>query len=376
MTNSGRSIVFRADSSLEIGSGHVMRCLTLADELKRRGASCHFICREHQGHMIGHISSRQHQVHVLPIKSVLEESAEVSAVHDLAHAHWLGSSLDQDASECVTILEAIQPDWLVVDHYALDAKWELLLKPYYRKLLVIDDLADRFHSCDVLLDQTYGRSAKDYEAWVPDACQRLCGSEYALLRPEFSNLRPYSLKRRENVYLEKLLITMGGVDKDNVTGQVLFALKDSDLPENCQITVVMGAKAPWFAEVKKQAESMNWPTSVRINISDMAQVMAESDLAVGAAGSTSWERCCLGLPTVMIVLADNQRKAASLLAQAQAATVLMPGPDFATDLKRSIQTINDDSSYLKKMSAHAETVTDGTGCQLLADLLDKLDAQT
>jgi UDP-2,4-diacetamido-2,4,6-trideoxy-beta-L-altropyranose hydrolase len=148
----------------------------------------------------------------------------------------------------------------------------------------------------------------------------LAGPRYALLRPEFREWREASLSRRaREPRLQRLLINLGGVDKDNVTGQVLDALTACDLPEGLQISVVMGAAAPWRESVTAQARAMPWPTEVVANVSDMARRMAEADLAIGAAGSTSWERCCLGLPTLMVVLADNQRQIADALAENGAA---------------------------------------------------------
>src|SRR5690606_9706020 len=114
----------------------------------------------------------------------------------------------------------LHPDWLIVDHYALDARWETALRPHYRKLMAVDDLADRRHQCDLLLDQTFGRTVEDYRPWVPATCTVLCGSNFALLRPEFADLRAYSLRRRAKPQLKHLLISMGGVDKDNSTAQV------------------------------------------------------------------------------------------------------------------------------------------------------------
>ena len=131
--------------------------------------------------------------------------------------------------------------------------------------------------------------------------------------PEFAALRAYSLQRRARPQLRQLLITMGGVDKDNATGEVLTALRVCPLPADCQITVVMGTTAPWLSEVEQLARDMPWPTRVLVGVNDMARLMAESDLAIGAAGATSWERCCLGLPTAMFVLAENQKYAAWLL---------------------------------------------------------------
>jgi UDP-2,4-diacetamido-2,4,6-trideoxy-beta-L-altropyranose hydrolase len=300
-------IVFRVDASLTMGTGHVMRCLTLADALTAEGADCHFICREHPGHLATHIRSKGYRVSLLAVAPNTPDSAAMKDELVLAHAHWLGGSWQQDVASCLPLLEHQQPDWLVVDHYAIDSRWEMALKPYYRKLMVIDDLADRTHVCQLLLDQTFGRNAQDYQRKTPANCTVLCGSQYALLRPEFAALRAYSLKRRENPKLEQLLITMGGVDKDNATELVLAALEGTTLPTDCSITVIMGATAPWLEAVRIRASKMRWPTKVMVNTSDMAQLMADADLCIGAAGSTSWERCTLGLPCILLCLADNQR---------------------------------------------------------------------
>jgi len=223
--------------------------------------------------------------------------------------------------------------------------------------MVIDDLADRPHACDLLLDQTFGREATDYHPFVPAACRLLCGSQYALLRPEFAALRPYSLQRRAQPTLRELLITMGGVDKDNATGQVLQALRSCRLPADCRITVVMGATAPWLDEIRKEAQDMPWPTRVLVGVSDMAQLMADSDLAIGAAGATSWERCCLGLPTIMLVLAENQRKIAEELCEAGAAHLIE-----VSTLNNQLLIVPDnwEPLFLGAMSAAAAAITDGS----------------
>lgn len=324
----GHTVAFRADASLEIGSGHVMRCLTLADALQAQGAACHFLCREHFGHLCELIEARGFSVHRLPLEeSASETHTEGNPEPELAHARWLGASWEQDAAICRPILAGLAPAWVVVDHYALDHRWETAaleglpgLRP---RLLVIDDLADRHHIADLLLDQNLGRKAEDYRGLMPEGCQVLAGPRYALLRPEFREWRESSLTRRtRQPRLQRLLINLGGVDKDNVTGQVMDALLDCDLSEDLQISVVMGATAPWRESVISQARAMPWPTEVVVNVNDMARRMAEADLAIGAAGSTSWERCCLGLPTLMLVLAENQRAIANALAEKGAALPL------------------------------------------------------
>jgi UDP-2,4-diacetamido-2,4,6-trideoxy-beta-L-altropyranose hydrolase len=363
-------IAFRADASLQIGTGHIMRCLTLAGALAARGAECVFICRPHAGNLLDLISSKGYTAHALPdCQAPTGANSQPASETPLAHSHWLNATQAADAQACAEILAQLQPDWLVVDHYALDARWEQALKPHYRKLLVIDDLADRPHVCDLLLDQTFGRDAADYSTLVPSNCHLLCGSQYALLRPEFAALRPYSLQRRTQPELRELLITMGGVDKDNATGQVLQALSTCPLPVDCRITVVMGATAPWLEAVRAQAQNMPWPTRVLVGVSNMAQLMADSDMAIGAAGATSWERCCLGLPTAMMVLAENQIYAARLLEKAGAVQTLTSAPDLVAQLQAFIYQVNSDSSEMKKLIASASDITDGYGCERVTDRL-------
>lgn len=358
-------IAFRVDASLDIGTGHVMRCLTLANALKLQGCECQFICREHHGNLITYITSQNFRVNVLPRED--SKVANLSVISEkiiekqLAHATWLGSTQQNDAAECTAIFNKQIFDWLIVDHYALDHRWETALNAHCKKLMVIDDLADRTHNCDILLDQTFGREAQDYAPWLPHNCIKLCGSEYSLLRPEFAALRGYSIQRRKGAKLERLLITMGGVDKDNATGSILDSLKSCVLPGSCQITVVMGATAPWLTQVRLQAAQMPWQTEVKTGISDMARLMADSDLAIGAAGATSWERCCLGLPTLMLVLAANQRNVADGL-QRTGAVKLLQGPDQILPLLPSLMNELVSSPHLREsMSLAATNVADGRG---------------
>jgi UDP-2,4-diacetamido-2,4,6-trideoxy-beta-L-altropyranose hydrolase len=358
-------VAFRTDASLQIGTGHVMRCLTLADVLAARGADCQFICRAHEGNLIEFIRSKGYTAHALLVGATLPRSPA-----DPAHYPWLGATQAEDAEACAPILAAQRPDWLIVDHYALDACWERALAPHYCKLMVIDDLADRFHACDLLLDQTFGRNSADYRPLVPADCRLLCGSHYALLRPEFAALRPYSLQRRARPALRELLITMGGVDKDNATGQVLQALRTCPLPTDCRIAVVMGATAPWLDEVRTQAQAMPWPTQVRVGVSEMAQMMADSDLAIGAAGATSWERCCLGLPTIMLVLAENQLKVAQGLEQVGAAALVISRQSVAYQLAPLLGALVSNPQNLNAMSRSSATIVDGTGSHSVTALLE------
>jgi UDP-2,4-diacetamido-2,4,6-trideoxy-beta-L-altropyranose hydrolase len=359
-------VAFRVDASLQIGTGHVMRCLTLADALTSQGAQCQFICREHQGNLIDQIRDKGYFTHALP--AITSATTNEPAAHEIepTHHRWLGTTQEQDAQACAAILAELHPDWLIADHYALDARWEQTLKPHYRKLMVIDDLADRPHQCDLLLDQTFGRDEGDYAALVPADCQLLCGSHYALLRPEFSELRATSLERRVKPQLRQVLVSLGGVDKDNATGMVLDALQECPLPAQCQITVAMGSTSPWLAEVSNQVQEMPWETNVIVGIKDMARMMADSDLAIGAAGATTWERCCLGLPTIMLVLAENQRKIASELGKAGAAIVA----EFTkSGLKSAVHKLLAPNNGLRELSVVATSICDGQGTVRVGEAL-------
>lgn len=345
-------IVFRVDASIQIGSGHIMRCLTLADQLKRDGHDCVFICRAHDGHLGDLIRNRGHILRLLSFNEEIKNFDFSSESND--HAHWLGVSYSYDFKQCEGILADESADWLVVDHYALDLRWQKSARRFVRKILVIDDLADRTLDCDILLDQTFGRKVADYRDKVPMTCDILCGSEYSLLRPEFSEWRGYSLSRRKNFPLNNILVNIGGVDKDNVTCTVLKALRSCEIPQSCKITVVMGATAPWVDQVRKVAKSMRWSCEVKVNVVNMAKIMSDADLAIGAAGSTSWERCAVGLPSIQIVIAENQRLISQYLADAGASKILKSIELLPALLKNVNQ-------WMAEVSYKARNVSDGKG---------------
>lgn len=365
MTSKLYKIVFRCDASIQIGTGHVMRCLTLADELSRQGAESFFICRQHDGNLIEVLRQRGYQVYVLPLESY---SANELQDTQLVHADWLATTQHRDAELSCSIVQAIQPDWLIVDHYALDESWEKRLHLYCKKLMVIDDLADRKHDCDLLLDQNFGRNPQDYAAYINEDCELLCGSNYALLRPEFAEWRSYSLKQRQHNKLASILINLGGVDKDNITTKILKVLQTKSLPDHCSITIVMGSTSPWIELVKQQAAIMQWLTVVKVGVDNMAEIMANSDLAIGAAGATSWERCCLGLPTIILVLADNQRDIANVLEDVGAALIFNVNKLEAEPLALG-QCIASVVPEMREISRVASAVTYGVGATRLSQIL-------
>lgn len=347
-------VVIRSDASLNIGAGHIMRCLTLAKALVEDGATVEFICREHPGHLIEKIRQEGFCVHTLPVEA-FDYSDSDTVQHKLFHADWLGASQQQDAEQCRPVLENIMPDWLVVDHYAIDHIWQARLSDCFKKLMVIDDLGDRKHVCDLLLDQNYGAAPDKYHDLVPETCKTLTGTDYALLRPEFAQWRAISLKRRDvSKRINNLLITLGGVDPDNYTGAILAQLAKTSLPDDIEITVVMGATAPHIKAIQAQAMNMPVKTLVKTNVTNMAELMSNADLAIGAAGATTWERCCLGLPTIQLVIAENQRQIAEALAKVNAILVLESLYDLPDLIKSAQLCLND-------LSGVCRQIVDGNG---------------
>lgn len=281
-------VLFRADASVEIGSGHLMRCLTLADQLRSEGAEVAFICRDLPGGMFDYLRTRDYRFAKLP-------AAEADKV-----------SQQTDATETIEAARQMFPggvDWLVVDHYRLDAAWERLLRPHTKRLMVIDDLANRPHDCDLLLDQNYYRDMeRRYEGLVPAQCVTLLGPEYVLLRPEFAEARQ-RLRARDGT-VRRILVFFGGSDPTNQTRKVLDAIKLIDNPD-ISADVVVGTGNPHRDEIESLCHGMPG-MQYHCQVSNMAELILGADIGIGAGGAAMWERCYLGLPTMTVVFADNQ----------------------------------------------------------------------
>lgn len=347
-------VVIRVDAAVRIGTGHVMRCLTLAHALKQYDCQVYFICRLHEGHLFNTIEQQGFEVYLLELTNhnAIVNTNELT----LTHAEWLGATQKQDADACRPFLIAIQPDWLIVDHYAIDHVWQSSLSDCYRRLMVIDDLNDRSHLADLLLNQNFGVTDNDYHGRVKSVCKLLTGASYALLRPEFSILRDKSLARRNRPQLKNLLITLGGSDPDNITGQLLKTLKSVPLIDDLYLRIIMGANAVHLTKVVQEATTLPCKTDVLVNINNMAEVMVQADLAIGAAGATTWERCCLGLPTIQLVIAFNQRRVAEELARAG----LVKTVDNVAGLPLLLA---DAPNWMVELSHKSAQICDGLGCQ-------------
>lgn len=307
------NIAIRTDASNRIGVGHLTRCRTLAESLRAHGAVVHFICRRHPGNQIQALQDEGYCVSALP------KAPEQTAI-DSDYAAWLGVSQDQDAEETRAALQTNANhgkhdpvDWLIVDHYGLDEHWEQQLRPMARRILVIDDLANRAHDCDLLLDQNYSADMENrYDEKIPQQTVRLIGPEYALLRPEYAEWRH---KRQHKVdQVRRVFVFFGGTDPNNLTGMTLSALSCPAF-EGIAVDVVVGANNPNKEAIEAQAAAAPQIT-LHHPRPHLADLMAQADLAIGAGGTTTWERCCLGLPSLVISIAANQRPACEALASA------------------------------------------------------------
>ncbi|MCP9941932.1 UDP-2,4-diacetamido-2,4,6-trideoxy-beta-L-altropyranose hydrolase [Cyanobium sp. ATX 6E8] len=322
------TILIRADASLSIGSGHVMRCRTLARELRRRGAYVTFLCRRQPCDLIS-LLEQEFSVLALPeLPLSATPSPEGEPLHGRQlHSAWLGCSQDQDAADCLQALAKAgirSASWLVMDHYGLDATWEIhllagLAAAAPPRLLVIDDLADRPHQADLLLDQNFFAEATEgrYAGLVPEQCRQLLGPHYALLGPHYAQLHPLVPPRTE---LRRVLVFFGGVDPSNLTVQALGALLAPELA-HLAVDVVLGLQSP-HRQAVAELVARRPHTTLYDPLPSLAGLIARADLAIGAGGATTWERACLGLPSLVVAIADNQLPFAVALDQVGAIQLL------------------------------------------------------
>ena len=356
-------ILFRVDASREIGTGHLMRCLALANEARQRDWDCIFVLRNPEDGIAKYITSFDHRV-----EKLIFEDGEKIACNTTAHGDWLPVSQTQDANETNEVICEVDPDWIIVDHYALDAIWFSIVDKTNAKILAIDDLGDRELICDVLLDQNLGASAEKYEGKLPVNCRLLLGPTFALLRSEFKHWRERSLEGRLDRHVENILITMGGVDAENYTVKVLKEITKSEHAKNCSFTVVVGRTYPHVTVLHEFLNVSKLKASVLTNVNNMAEIMSVSDLCIGAAGSTSWERCCMGQPTITLSIADNQINIAEQLSEGNIAIY-----SHMSNLLENFERFFDVSGQelTRALSMNARAVCDGFGTLRVLDELEK-----
>jgi len=337
---------FRVDSSPEIGLGHLMRCLTLANELQRFGYESYFICRDFP-------QNHSHLLLESDFKVILLDCNRKPNQID-----WLGVSSNEDVSACVPILKDIPVDWLVVDHYSIDNIWSSQIRKEFPdlKIMAIDDLANRSHDCDFLLDQTYNRKRSDYNDLIPQHATFCGGTDYALIRREFLKARENSKdKIHEDNDSLHILLALGGGDVSSqisIVGQALLELSKTN---SFSLTAIIGQTDDSYL---KSIRSCNLDLELLKFSNNIAEEMAKADIAIGAGGGTSWERCCVGVPTIVLTLAKNQIEIAKILHSENAGiSVKTDFQDILSALKKMIN----DKILLKQMRSNALKLCDGKG---------------
>ena len=332
-----RLAVFRCDASPSLGSGHVVRCHALADALREAGWTCTFASTPETAETVPALARSGHRL--IELTDGACNPASLKAV--LPHG-------------C---------DILVVDHYRLDAEFEVACRPWASRILAIDDLADRRHDCDLLLDPTLGRKPADYVTLTPANCSMLLGPDFALLRPQFLAARAAALERRKLQHAaRRILVSLGGTDPSNLSLKVLRSITLSGV--KASVDLVSCGAASHLHELHTLAASSPLEINLHTGVEDMAGLMTNADLAVGAAGTSAWERCTLGLPSLMLITADNQEGVAQSLVQAEAAVSMGPHETVTEQqLATEISALATDTHYLNKMATHAGGLCDGRGTQ-------------
>lgn len=289
------NFVFRVDSSYKIGSGHLMRCLVLANSLSKAGHQISFICRNHEGDISKSLIKSKFKLNLL-------DNNNLEPSYDNTNS-WLGVSQEQDALQTINYLKDSVCDWLIVDHYCIDKLWQKRLRKYTNKILVIDDLANRAHDCDILVDSNYVKGYKTrYQDILNKSCLELLGPNYCFIAEEFKNHKLRSPKRTGEV--KKVLIYFGGVDQFNLTRKCIEAFSTNKL-ENIKLEVVVGAMNKDYENLKSIA-SKKKSIILHRSLPTLSKLMSSVDLSIGAGGVTTWERLFLGLPSIIIAIADNQ----------------------------------------------------------------------
>tara|TARA_R110001592_G_scaffold57277_1_gene174181 strand:+ start:59136 stop:60140 length:1005 start_codon:yes stop_codon:yes gene_type:complete len=321
-----------------------MRCLVLAEALRARGWECEFLTGEDSLAVVPHLARSAHEITTLACNRLSDPDTLTERLHTPATL-------------------------IIIDHYGLDATYESRLRGIAEMVLVIDDLADRPHDCDILLDQTLGRDANTYKNLVPEHCQVLTGSRHALLRPGFAAIRNNALTRRRQMpAVTRILVSMGMTDPANDTCTALNAIQS--VGPDAAIDVILGPGAPHLAKVRAKAGSMSLKVTVHVDPTDVAGLVADADIAIGAGGSASWERCCLGLPTLVFAYGPVQELVVQELHHAGAIELVPPGtgPDDHR-LAAALHRLVTDDKHRLKMALAAGAICDGLGANRIVEAL-------
>ncbi|MFK7968100.1 MAG: UDP-2,4-diacetamido-2,4,6-trideoxy-beta-L-altropyranose hydrolase [Rickettsiaceae bacterium] len=289
-------VLFRTDSSKQIGTGHVMRCLNLAQKFRSYGHEVKFVCRNLDCNISDTIISYGFKVFLLK-----KDQLNHKTCNELFHSKWLETSWENDAQQTINVLGEYQADWVVVDHYAIDYKWENIVKNKSNtKIFVIDDLVDRKHNCEAMLDQNFLLDQDvQYKDLIPRHCKKFLGPEYALIKEDFW------IEHKANFVNNTAFIFFGGIDLPGATLKALQALINIDF--NGEANVVCGSYNPRIKEITEVCR-INKNFQLFIDTDSVAKIISSSSFGIAAGGTNTWERCVLALPTLIFSIAPNQEK--------------------------------------------------------------------
>jgi len=350
-------VAFRVDASADIGTGHLIRCLTLAEVLIERDVQVQFICREHKGNLIHLLMEKYIPVITLPAPNKLYST------NNNEYAKWLGVPQYEDAEQTIKAIADENLDWLIVDHYGINSQWETQLKQHVEKLLVIDDLADQHHSCNALLNQNYIiDGVSRYQGLVPKDCHILLGPDYALLKAEYAHAR-MSVFPREGKLGRILIFSTAGDDH----GETLIAMEGiSNYKNTKHVDVVVGQSNKFQTEIESYCLTKGWNYHCQVNY--MPDLISRADLVIGASGANTWERCALGAPALVTILAENQVAIAEALHDKNIIVCLGWCNKTTTDsYHQAIHNLSESS--LNTMSSNALNLVDAKGVFRVSDYL-------
>lgn len=360
------NVLFRVDASVQIGTGHVMRCLTLANALRREGHQCCFVMRMLHGSMQSIVEQNGFNVRTIP-----EYSDGIFTGFGLeSKSHFEITDWHYDAELTHSSTASNYWDWIVVDNYGLDSRWESVVKPFCNSLLCIDDLANRTHCCDILIDPTLDRDAKDYSGLVlaNDSIVE-CGIRYAFIRDEFHAYRGTSYERRERAEFTNIMISLGGSDPDNVTTDILKSFITNGNLERWQLSVVVGNSSNMYSDIVKMSDCIGGNCRVFRNVTNMAEHMSKADLAIGAGGGTTWERCYMGLPSLVLNIASNQTHIVNSIVH-HGAAMEIDKRFIHESLTSILALLTRQPEILREMSYQARQLVDGKGISRIVSLME------
>ncbi len=368
-----RNIIFRCDSSIKIGTGHIFRTINIAKELKKYQSNIYFLCKNHLGN-INYILNKDFKLIELPFKNS-ESNAKTIDDKNL-YQSWLEDSQEQDAADFIKGIKKLKIkniSWIIIDHYSLNEKWIKIVKEELKlihnklpKFIFIDDILRTNLGSEIIINysNTYEILKEKYDLQKNHEKTFLLGPNFSILEKNYPSLQKFARIRK---HIKNILIFFGGIDQDNFTSIAIEVLKD-EVFSNISVDIVIGKNCPNKENIKKIIRNRQ-KSNLHIEIPSLNKLVFNADLAIGGCGTHSWERVTLGLPSIVIPIAENQLPISNFMLQNSAAIIIDPKSDIKKNFKEELLNLLKDSSILPRMSESAFKITDGLGVYRLITLL-------